>query len=111
MNYCTFVGKVYKKPELKQTNNGTNYCKFYLMVERSYKDMKDFVPIQAWKDVAKKCLVLEPDHMVLVTGSYQTNSFEKEGHKEYVHNIVAKDIQIIGTAVIVADKEEVEYPF
>lgn len=58
MNRIIIHGRLTKDPELKQTQNGINYARFSVAVDRKYKDQSgekqtDFFSCVAWRGLAE----------------------------------------------------------
>lgn len=107
MNICQFVGKVWKKPEIKNTNSGLTYTKFFIIVSRNKGDETDFVSITAWRDMAMKAVnFLNKDDLVFVQGAYKSGKYEKDGRTVYTNDFVAKELQPLRTSLPTAKFEE-----
>ena len=103
MNKVFLIGNLTKDPELNQTPNGINYCRFTLAVSRNYsKDGKrdtDFLNIVVWRTQAENCAkYLKKGSKAAVVGSIQTSRYDgKDGSKRYTTDIVAEEIQFLST--------------
>ena len=100
MNKVMLIGRVVRDIELRQTQSGHNTCTFALAVEqRKAADgtrASDFPQIVAWNKTAELCVrYLHKGDKVHVEGSIQTRSYEKNGAKVYVTEVVASSIEFL----------------
>ena len=98
MNKIHLIGRVVHTPEVKSTKTGTAVCNFSLAVSRKRKNQQgkyetDFFDVQAWKGLADLCgRFLEKGKMYGVTGEMQSRTYEKDGVKRKVWEVIADDI-------------------
>lgn len=104
MNKCIFVGNLTRDPESGSTNSGISYCRFSIAVNRTYSNANgereaDFINIVTWRGLAENCArYLQKGSKVCVCGQLQTRSFDgQDGNKRYVTEIVADDVEFIGS--------------
>lgn len=104
MNKCIFVGNLTRDPETGSTNSGIAYCRFSIAVNRTYSNANgereaDFINIVTWRGLAENCgRYLQKGSKVCVCGQLQTRSFDgQDGNKRYVTEIVADDVEFIGS--------------
>lgn len=90
MNNCNFTGRLTKDPELKYTTGGTAVLDFTLAVDRRDKDRNtDFIPCKAWTKTAEAMSAhLRKGSLIEVNGRLESRSYEKEGQKRYVYEIM-----------------------
>lgn len=88
LNSVYVIGK-YKKARINQAGN-TRVANFRVGVCKSYKDKEgiwqkqwDDVPVKAWGKLADLVERLPEGCTVMVRGSIKTESWEKEGKKNY----------------------------
>ena len=103
-NKAILVGNLTRDPELRYTPQGTAVVNISLAINRKYKsgdEMKEeisFVPVVAWGKTAEiinqYCSKGSP---LMVEGRIQTRSWEKDGQKQYKTEVVAENIQLLGT--------------
>ena len=93
VNNCEFIGNVTKDIQLRQTKNGTAVAQFSIACNRKFngkdgtvKELTDFVNIQAWGVLAQSC--------VFVQGRFSTRSYEQDGQKRWVTEVVAGMVAI-----------------
>lgn len=103
MNKVFLIGNLTKDPELTKTQqNGTALCKFTLAITRNYsKDGKhetDFLPITVWRAQAENCAkFLKKGSKAAISGSIQTRTYDANGERHYVTEIVADEVQFLTT--------------
>lgn len=102
MNKCVLVGNLTHDPELAQTSSGISVCKFSIAVNRRYEDANgerqaDFINIVAWRGLAENCAkYLTKGKKAAICGQIQTRSYDKDGEKRYVTEVIAEDVEFIG---------------
>lgn len=97
MNKVELMGRLTKDVEIKLTTNQTQFCNFTLAVDRRFKDANgqrqtDFINCVAWKQTA--VFIQKYFHkgsQIAVCGSVQTRSYEKDGQKQYVVEVIADE--------------------
>lgn len=99
MNNVNLIGRLTREPELKQSSNGTAYCKFTLAVNRPFdRDKKaDFINCVAWKATAENlALYMRKGSQIGVVGSIQTGSYQnKDGNKVYTTEVMANQVMFL----------------
>ena len=101
MNKIHLIGRVVHSPEVKTTKSGTKVCTFSLAVRRRFKDQRgeyqtDFFDVQAWRTLADLCeKYLEKGKMALVSGSMQSRTYEKDGVKRKVWELMADEVEFL----------------
>ena len=87
-------------------------CNFRMAVQRRFSNAQgvreaDFLNVVCWKGVAESAgRYLRKGSKVLVSGSVQERSYEKDGQKRYVVEIVADEVEFLSTG---AEKEKVPF--
>ena len=111
MNRVCLVGRLTKKPELRESESGTKQTTFTLAVNR-IKEGADFISCVAWNKTAELIeKYIDKGRELGVEGRIQTNSYEdKEGNRKYVTNVAVDNITFIGSRSDDKEtkKEEVE---
>lgn len=99
-NKVILIGHLTKDPELKTTTNGTTVTQFSIGVNRRFdKDATDFINVVAWKQTAEFiCKHFTKGKPILVCGSLQVRSYEKDGSKRYVTEVVADEAAFVESA-------------
>ncbi|CDN41684.1 single-stranded DNA-binding protein [Paenibacillus sp. P22] len=100
LNNCVLVGRLTKDPELSYTPTGIANAKFTLAVDRPVGKDKakeaDFIPIVVWRQQAESVANYTVKGMlVAVEGRIQTRSYEKDGRKVYVTEIIANNVRFL----------------
>lgn len=124
MNKVFLIGNLVRDPESREVNN-VAVCKFTLAVQRRFKqDTTDFIPIVTWRSVAENCFkYLEKGNKVAVSGELQIRTYESNGEKRTVTEVVADEVKFLVTnnqkesteqnsepvASIDADKEDLPF--
>lgn len=105
MNKITLFGRLVKDPELrKSAKSNLSVASFTLAVRRKTKNAageyeSDFVRCVAWRNLAE--LIMQyffKGSRILVCGSLRTDSYEKDGKKQYSTYVVVDDINFVDKA-------------
>ena len=102
MNKVILMGRLTREPELKQTPNGVNVCSFSIAVNRRYKNTEgnydaDFVNCVAWRQTGEfVSKYFAKGRMIAVAGSLQTRTYEKDGQKRYVTEVLVDEVNFCG---------------
>lgn len=101
VNRFVGVGRLTRDPELKHTPNGVAVASFNIAVDRQFKSANgeketDFIPVITWRGLAENCgRYLSKGKMVAVEGRLQIRTYEKDGQKRTVAEIVADNVQFL----------------
>lgn len=101
MNKWIGISNLTRDPELSETPNGTAVCKFTVAVNRNFTNANgerecDFINVVAWRSLAENCgRFLSKGKKVSVVGSLQTRSYESNGEKKYVTEIMADEVEFL----------------
>lgn len=100
MNSVNIIGNLTKEPELRYTPSGKAVTNFTVAVQKKFnKDEANFIPVVAWEHTAKFIAnYAKKGTKVGVSGSIQTRSYENEGKKTYIVEILAESAQILTKA-------------
>jgi single-strand DNA-binding protein len=105
VNKCIFLGHVGKDPEVKTVGDNKVATFSMAMTDKGYKtrdgkeipDRTEWVNIVAWRGLASICEgYVKKGSMLYVEGRLTTRSYEKDGTKFYVTEVVAENIQLCG---------------
>lgn len=102
MNKSILVGRLTKDVELKTTQSGVSVCSFTVAVNRKFKNADgnydaDFINCVAWRGQAEfLSKYFEKGSMVGIAGSIQTRSYDSDGHKVWVTEVVADEVSFVG---------------
>ena len=101
LNKIILIGRLTQDPELKYTTSGHAVTRMTIAVDRNYKNKNgekqtDFIPIITWNKLAE----IVAEHMkkgklISATGSLEIRSYEKEGSKRYIAEVIADDIKFL----------------
>lgn len=119
LNKVILVGNLGKDPEIRSTPSGTSVTNFsiattdYRMVDGEKQESTDWHNCVAWGKTADNCgKFLKKGSSVLVEGKLQTRSYDKDGQKKYITEVVAQRVQFLGKKTQEAkDESSVEIPF
>lgn len=102
INEVIIVGKVAKKPELGQTNNGHKITNVVLETVRHFKNSygiyeSDYLEVTLWRGMAQTiCETCERGSLVAVKGRIQSKSYLSEDNRNYGNlEIVAEKVTIL----------------
>ncbi|MGL6015113.1 MAG: single-stranded DNA-binding protein [Selenomonadaceae bacterium] len=105
MNKVILVGRLARDPEVRYTQTGKAVASFSLAVSRRFsrtsdqQNTADFIPVVAWEKLAEICgNNLIKGSQVLVEGRMQVRNYDaQDGSKRYVTEVVAQDIEFMGS--------------
>ena len=97
MNSVCLIGRLTKDVQEHRTQNGTAVISFTLAVDRRKKDDgADFIPCIAWDKAAETIAkYVHKGDLFGVTGYIQTRSYEKDGRRNYVTEVVTTSFQFL----------------
>ncbi len=105
MNKVILIGRLGADPELKYTPNGTAQAKINLATSERWKDndgnnqeKTEWHRIITWRRQAEFAGEwLKKGQLVCVEGKLQTRSWEQDGQKRYMTEVVADNITMLGS--------------
>ena len=101
INNVTLIGRLVAPPELKKTPNNVSVLQGTLAVNRNFKNENgdreaDFINFQAWRGtadiIAQYC---SKGSLIGLTGRLQVRSYEKDGQRRYVTEVVAESVALL----------------
>ena len=101
MNKVMLIGNLTKDPEQGTTANGIAYCKMSIAVNRDFADASgerkaDFFNIMSWRGLAENCKkYLSKGKKIAVSGRVETRTYEQDGVKKYMTEIIADNIEFL----------------
>lgn len=97
MNSVCLIGRLTKDVQEHRTQNGTAVISFTLAVDRRKKDDgADFIPCIAWDKAAETIAkYVHKGDLFGVAGYIQTRSYEKDGRRNYVTEVVTTSFQFL----------------
>lgn len=99
MNQIIIHGRLVRDPELKTAASGNEFCKFTVAVDRRRKeDPTDFFDCTAFgKTGVAISKFITKGREILVQGRMESNVVEKDGQKRTYWQIVAMDVEFLGS--------------
>lgn len=112
LNQVVLVGRLVKKPELKESENGKKFSFITLAIPRSFKNINgeydtDFIDCTLWDAVALSTVeYCNKGDIVGVKGRLQSRVTITEENREYTINVIAEKVTFLTKSQ--ASKEKVE---
>lgn len=99
-NFVAIAGNVTRAPELRFTSSGQATATFGVAVNKKWKDNNDewqervsFFNVVCWRELAENCAAsLEKGARVVVTGTFEQRSWEKDGVTKTVFEVTAEEV-------------------
>lgn len=96
MNIVSLTGRIAKDIELRKTNTGKSVTTFSMAVERTRQEGADFFYIVAWDKTAENTAkFLKKGSRVGVVGRLTSRTFEKNGEKRTIMEVVADNVEFL----------------
>jgi single-strand DNA-binding protein len=101
LNRIVLIGRLTKGPELKYIPSGDAVANFVLAVDRSFLTKEgqreaDFIPVVVWRKQAERCAEhLVKGNLVAIDGRLQMRSYDQEGQRKYVAEVVAEEVKFL----------------
>ena len=111
MNKTILMGRLVRTPEGKTTPNGIPTCRFTMAVDRRYRKdgeerQADFINCVAWRGTAEFiCRYFQKGSRILLVGSIQTRTWEKDGVKNYATEIQVDEVEFVDSRSEGAEQE------
>lgn len=104
LNKVMLIGHLGKDPELKYTPGGAAVATFSLATNESYKDKEgnqqdrtEWHRLVVWNKQAEIAAeYLKKGQQIFAEGKLQTRTWEKDGQKHYMTEIVVLNFQMLG---------------
>jgi len=95
MNRVVLIGRITRDPETKQTPSGTKVAEFSIAVDKRGKDEgANFFRVKAWGNQAEYVgNYLNKGRLVAIDGRLEQRTYEKDGQKREVIEVVAESVQ------------------
>jgi single-strand DNA-binding protein len=103
INRVILVGRITKDAEIKKTQSGISSCRFTLAVDK--KDGADFINCQSWRQSADFMGYCKKGDIVGVDGRLTTYSYERDGRKTTVTEVIADTVRRIYGKKVEVDAE------
>lgn len=95
-NHFQIIGNLTREPVLKYTQSGTAVTNLDIATNKgvkqsdgTYKDVPTYHRVTVWGKTAEAVVKFQKGVKVVAEGHIEYSSFEKEGQKHYVTNLVA----------------------
>ena len=106
MNKVILIGRLTRDPDLRNVGNNIPVCRFSLAVDRPYRAnggqgeaTADFFNIVVWRAQAENCAkYLQKGSQCAVTGRIENRSYDKDGEKRYLTEIIAESVEFLSRA-------------
>lgn len=102
MNKVELIGRLTKEPEVKLTQNQTQFCNFTIAVDRRFKDANgqrqaDFINCVAWKQTAVFIQkYFHKGNRIGLVGSIQTRSYsDQNGQKHFITEVIVDEAEFV----------------
>lgn len=101
MNSCQLVGRMVADPEIKFANNGNQFAKFRIAVDRRGKTENgptaDFIPCTAFGKQAEFLdKYFKKGQRIGLTGHIQTGSYDdRDGKKVYTMELIVDSLEFV----------------
>ncbi|HPE15193.1 MAG TPA: single-stranded DNA-binding protein [Bacilli bacterium] len=118
MNKVFLIGRLTKDPELRYTGSNIAVATFSIAVNRTFTNQAgekeaDFINIVVWRKQAENVKnYLSQGSQVAIDGRIQTRTYDdQEGKKRYVTEVVADNVEFLGSKGTKAISENMDNPF
>jgi len=97
------IGNLGAEPEMKYTPSGSPVTTFRVAVGRTWRtpegenrDETEWFRVVAWNKLAEVCSeYLHKGSKVYIEGRLQTRSWDKDGQKQFMTELIASDMQML----------------
>ena len=99
LNTVAISGRLGRNPEMKSTNNGNSVANFSVAVDQGFGDQKttSWVRCVAWQKTAEFVTkFFQKGDMIILSGRLQGRTWEQDGVKREVLEVVAEKIDFAG---------------
>ena len=102
LNKVILMGRMTKAPELKFTPSNVPVCSFSIAVDRRFAKQgeerkADFINVVTWRQQAEfVAKYFTKGQMINIVGNLQTRTYDKNGEKRYVMEVVADEVNFCG---------------
>ena len=119
VNKCIVLGRVGKDPEIKQFDGGSKASFSVATTERGYTtkngisvpEKTEWHNIVCWKGLAAIVeKYVKKGDLIYIEGKITTRSWESDGKKYYMTEVVADNIELLGNKSEKVEKDPFEEP-
>lgn len=98
MNHFVGIGRLTRDPEVKYTQSGNAVARFTLAIDRRRSadgnHQADFISCVAWEKTAEVIAqYVSKGQKIAVDGRIQTRSYDKDGRKVYVTEVIVQSME------------------
>lgn len=107
MNKVIIMGRLTANPEIRQTQNGTSFCRFTVAVNRKFANKDtgereaDFINCQAWRQTAEFIAkYFYKGSMICLDGTLRTGSYQDKNHSDVTHytaDVLVENVEFCGS--------------
>lgn len=98
------IGNLGQDPKLAYTNSNKAVCELSIACNEVWKDKNgqkqervEWVRVKVWNELAEHCQkYLAKGRQVYIEGKLQTRSYDKDGEKRYVTEVIADKVVFLG---------------
>jgi len=107
VNKVTLIGRLGQDPDVKYMADGTAVATFSVATSQEWKDKTsgekkeavEWTKVVAWRKLAEICgEYLKKGRQVYIDGRMATRTWEKDGQKHYITEVIAREVQFLGSA-------------
>ena len=104
LNRVVLIGRLTRDPDMRYTPSGVATVKIGLAVNRSFTNAEgqreaDFIDVVAWRKQAETAAqFLKKGRLIAIDGRLQTRTYEKDGVRHKVYEVVADQIRFLDSA-------------
>ena len=112
MNKVIMIGHMACDPETRYTSGGKSVCTFRIAVNRRFVNAQgvreaDFFPVVAWQSTGELVQkYLKKGDRMAVHGYLQSRSYDKDGQRRYITEIIADEVEFLNYRTGAADAPE-----
>lgn len=107
MNKCLLIGRITKKPELRNVKD-KSVCEFTIATNRG-KDKADFINCVVWNNQAENLVKYQDKGSLIgVFGELRVDNYEVEGNKRYKTYVLVSNIEYLESK---KEPQEEQNPF
>ena len=104
MNKVFLIGRLSRDPELRHTTSGMPVCQINVAISRPVSQgsepQTDFINVVVWNKQAENVArYLSKGRQIAVEGRIQTRNYDNnEGKRTYVTEVIASNVEFLGSA-------------
>ena len=106
MNKAILIGRLTRDPELRYTSSNRAVCQFTVAIDRPFTNQStgqreaDFINVVAWDKTGENVgKYMSKGRLIAVEGRIQTRNYDNnEGKKVYVTEVIASNVEFLGSA-------------